>query len=81
LLLRAVDGKINLLGRLADCFRDGRSPRLVVHQLTAAWLRPALARSLRELGEEASWLTRRLVLHLRLVHRCADDSAQPGVAL
>jgi hypothetical protein len=21
------------VGRLADCFRDGRSPRLVVHQL------------------------------------------------
>ena len=33
LLLRAVDGQINLVGRLADCFRDGRSPRLVVHQL------------------------------------------------
>jgi hypothetical protein len=34
LLLRAVDGQINLLGQLADCFRDGRSPRLVVHQLS-----------------------------------------------
>ena len=27
LLLREVDGKINLLGRLAGCFIDGRSPR------------------------------------------------------
>jgi hypothetical protein len=26
LLLRAVDGKVNLLGRLAGCFRDGRMP-------------------------------------------------------
>jgi len=26
--------QINLLGRLADCFQDGRSPRLVVHQLS-----------------------------------------------
>ena len=34
LLLRAVEGKINLLGRLAGCFRDGRSPRLVEHQLS-----------------------------------------------
>jgi hypothetical protein len=34
LLLREVDGKINLLGRLAGCFIDGRSPLLVVHQLS-----------------------------------------------
>jgi len=34
LLLRAVDGQINLLGRLAGCFIDGRSPQLVVHQLS-----------------------------------------------
>ena len=34
LLLRAVDGKIKLLGRLAGCFIDGRSPQLVVHQLS-----------------------------------------------
>jgi hypothetical protein len=33
LLLREVEGKINLLGRLADCFSDGRSPLLVKHQL------------------------------------------------
>lgn len=33
LLLREVDGKINLLGRLAGCFTDGRSPLRVVHQL------------------------------------------------
>jgi hypothetical protein len=33
LLLREVDGKINLLGRLAGCFSDGRSPLLVKHQL------------------------------------------------
>ena len=34
LLLREVDGKINLLGRLAGCFRDGRMPLLVKHPLT-----------------------------------------------
>src|SRR6202453_4854304 len=33
LLLREVDRKINLLGRLAGCFSDGRSPLLVTHQL------------------------------------------------
>jgi hypothetical protein len=33
LLLREVDRKINLLGRLAGCFIDGRSPLLVKHQL------------------------------------------------
>jgi hypothetical protein len=31
LLLREVDGKINLLGRLAGCFIDGRRPLLVKH--------------------------------------------------
>jgi hypothetical protein len=34
LLLRQVDRKINLLGRLASCFSDGRSPLLVTHQLS-----------------------------------------------
>src|SRR5271169_3978405 len=34
LLLREADGKINLLGRLAGCFSDGRSPLLVKHQLS-----------------------------------------------
>jgi len=34
LLLREVEGKINLLGRLAGCFRDGRSPIFVQHQLS-----------------------------------------------
>ena len=34
LLLREVDLKINLLGRLAGCFTDGRSPLLVTHQLS-----------------------------------------------
>ena len=34
LLLRQVDRKINLLDRLASCFVDGRSPRLVIHQLS-----------------------------------------------
>jgi hypothetical protein len=34
LLLREVDGKINLLARLAGCFQDGRMPLLVKHQLT-----------------------------------------------
>ena len=34
LLLREVDRKINLLGRLAGCFIDGRSPLLVKHQLS-----------------------------------------------
>ena len=33
LLLREVDRKINLLGRLAGCFSDGRSSLLVKHQL------------------------------------------------
>jgi hypothetical protein len=34
LLLRQVDRKINLLGRLAGCFLDGRSPLLITHQLS-----------------------------------------------
>jgi len=34
LLLREVDRKINLLGRLAGCFRDGRNPDLIEHQLS-----------------------------------------------
>src|SRR5207342_943923 len=34
LLLRNTDGKINLLGRVASCFTDHRSPLLVTHQLT-----------------------------------------------
>ncbi|MGA3129910.1 MAG: transposase, partial [Terracidiphilus sp.] len=34
LLLREVDRRINLLGRLANCFSDGRRPLLVKHQLT-----------------------------------------------
>jgi hypothetical protein len=33
LLLREVDRKINLLGRLGGCFQDGRMPLLVKHQL------------------------------------------------
>jgi hypothetical protein len=33
LLLRETDRKINLLGRLADCFRDGRDQQLVEHKL------------------------------------------------
>jgi len=33
LLLREVEGKINLLGRLGSCFHDGRMPLLVKHQL------------------------------------------------
>ena len=33
-LLREVDRRINLLGRLAGCFSDGRRPLLVKHQLT-----------------------------------------------
>ena len=33
LLLREVDRKIDLLGRLAACFSDGRSPWWVTHQL------------------------------------------------
>ena len=33
LLLREVDRKIDLLGRLAGCFEDGRMPLLVKHQL------------------------------------------------
>jgi hypothetical protein len=34
LLLRQADRKINLLGRLAACFSDGRSPLLITHQLS-----------------------------------------------
>ena len=34
LLLREVERKINLLGRLAGCFIDGRMPLLVRHQLS-----------------------------------------------
>ena len=34
LLLRETNRKINLLGRLADCFSDGRSALLVKHQLS-----------------------------------------------
>jgi DDE family transposase len=34
LLLRQVDRKIHLLDRLASCFVDGRSPLLVIHQLS-----------------------------------------------
>ena len=34
LLLREADRKINLLGRLAACFTDGRSPLLVKHRLS-----------------------------------------------
>jgi hypothetical protein len=34
LLLREADRKINLLGRLAACFTDGRSALLVKHQLS-----------------------------------------------
>ena len=34
LLLREVDRKINLLGRLAGCFSDVRAPLLVKHQLS-----------------------------------------------
>jgi len=33
LLLRETDRKINLLGRLAGCFRDGRNQNLVEHKL------------------------------------------------
>ena len=34
LLLRHTDSKINLLGRVASCFTDHRSPLLVSHQLS-----------------------------------------------
>ena len=34
LLLREADRRINLLGRVAACFLDGRSPLLVRHQLS-----------------------------------------------
>ena len=34
LLLRETDRRINLLGRLASCFTDGRSPLLVRHRLS-----------------------------------------------
>jgi hypothetical protein len=34
LLLREADRKINLLGRLASCFSDGRAPLLVRHRLS-----------------------------------------------
>src|SRR6202167_1821984 len=34
LLLRETERKINLLGRLAGCFRDGRDQQLVEHKLS-----------------------------------------------
>jgi hypothetical protein len=34
LLLREVERKINLLGRLSGCFLDGRNPELIEHRLT-----------------------------------------------
>ncbi len=34
LLLREADRRINLLGRLANCFLDGRAPLLVKHGLS-----------------------------------------------
>ena len=34
LLLREADRRINLLGRLAGCFLDGRAPLLVKHRLS-----------------------------------------------
>ena len=34
LLLRQVERRINLLGRLAGCFTDGRSPLLITHPLS-----------------------------------------------
>jgi hypothetical protein len=34
LLLRETDGRIGLLGRLANCFSDGRDPRLIEHTLS-----------------------------------------------
>ncbi len=34
LLLRQADRRINLLGRLAGCFSDGRSPLLITHPLS-----------------------------------------------
>src|ERR1700758_3846772 len=34
LLLREVDQRINLLGRLSGCFLDGRAPLLVKHNLS-----------------------------------------------
>lgn len=45
LLLRAVDGKIKLLSRLADCFSDGRCQEQVEHPLEAMlWQRISLWR-------------------------------------
>ena len=34
LLLREADQRVNLLGRLSDCFLDGRAPLLVKHSLS-----------------------------------------------
>ena len=34
LLLREVDVRINLLGRLVGCFRDGRNPERIEHELS-----------------------------------------------
>ena len=44
LLLREVDRKINLLGRLAACFSDGRRPLLVKHQLSQMLAQRAIRR-------------------------------------
>ncbi|MGA8669623.1 MAG: transposase, partial [Terracidiphilus sp.] len=34
LLLREADRRVNLLGRVASCFIDGRAPLLVKHRLS-----------------------------------------------
>ena len=34
LLLREVDVRINLLGRLVGCFSDGRNPERIEHELS-----------------------------------------------
>jgi hypothetical protein len=34
LLLRQAERRINLLGRLAACFSDGRAPLLITHPLS-----------------------------------------------
>ena len=34
LLLREVDVRINLLGRLVGCFSDGRNPERIQHELS-----------------------------------------------
>src|SRR6201985_1708807 len=59
LLLREADRRINLLGRLAGCFLDGRSPLLVRHQLSEMLSQRIyrLALGYEDLNDHEQWRT------------------------